>query len=262
MMAAEDRSPFRPGTSSLGSHVPRDAPSQRAALERGHQRSPIHSMIADAALHVFVEQFEEGVAVVDRCGRVLFLNAAARIILGGVHLRLLDGCLRANAPSDGVALRKVFARCAIDGCECSMRFVSGDDTLLIAVSALPSVAFAYGEATLLLRLVNPATNRLPNRENLQAQFGFTPAEAAFALEMLAGNDLAEIAARRGITLNTARAHLRSVFDKTDTRRQAALIRLLLLCPQTIGRQAALIEANDLPTRCLDEDALRRGSRRA
>ncbi|MBY0398607.1 MAG: helix-turn-helix transcriptional regulator, partial [Thermoleophilia bacterium] len=69
---------------------------------------------------------------------------------------------------------------------------------------------------------------------LQDQFGFTPAEAALAVDILAGNDLAASATRRRITRNTARVHLRHLFEKTGTRRQAELVRLLLLCPQPIA----------------------------
>ena len=69
---------------------------------------------------------------------------------------------------------------------------------------------------------------------LQAQFGFTPAEAALAVDILAGNDLAASATHRRITRNTARVHLRHLFEKTGTRRQAELVRLLLLCPQPIA----------------------------
>ncbi|TDM90188.1 LuxR family transcriptional regulator, partial [Lactobacillus crispatus] len=76
--------------------------------------------------------------------------------------------------------------------------------------------------------------RLPDPGVLQDQFGFTPADAALAIDILAGNDLAASATRRQITRNTARGHPRHLFEKTGTRRQAELMRLLLLCPQPIA----------------------------
>jgi DNA-binding CsgD family transcriptional regulator len=188
--------------------------------------------IVDGALRIFIEQLEEGLAVVDRRGRALFLNAAARRMVDGEHLVLTDGVLRANARSASLVLHKMLADCVSGGREIASRLVFETETLLIAASALPPER-ANSEAAVLLRLINPATAPLPSAHTLRAQFGFTSTEAAFALEMLAGNDLAACAARRGITLNTARAHLRSLFDKTDTRRQAALVRLLLLCPRPI-----------------------------
>ena len=106
-------------------------------------------------------------------------------------------------------------------------------TLLVAASAIPTAA---GTAVL-LRLVDPAQAPLPDTAALRDQFGFTPAEAALAVDILAGNDLATSAQRRGTTRNTARAHLRHLFEKTGTRRQAELMRLLLLSPQPIAGTA-------------------------
>ncbi|MCJ2120630.1 helix-turn-helix transcriptional regulator [Methylobacterium sp. J-001] len=82
---------------------------------------------------------------------------------------------------------------------------------------------------------------------LQDLFGFTPAEAALATDILAGHDLAASAARRRITVHTARAHLRRLFEKTGTNRQAELMRLLLLllCPLPVPATA---ETNPQPTR--------------
>jgi DNA-binding CsgD family transcriptional regulator len=59
------------------------------------------------------------------------------------------------------------------------------------------------------------------------QFGFTPAEANFALEITRGDGRQAAADRLGITVGTARSHLSAVFDKAGVRRQAELVRLLL-----------------------------------
>jgi len=55
----------------------------------------------------------------------------------------------------------------------------------------------------------------------------TPAEAAVAVEVLEADGLQAAAGRLGISLATARTHLAHVFDKTRTRRQSELVRLLL-----------------------------------
>ena len=55
----------------------------------------------------------------------------------------------------------------------------------------------------------------------------TSAEAAVAVEVLEADGLRAVASRLGISLATARTHLAHVFDKTGTRRQAELVRLLL-----------------------------------
>jgi DNA-binding CsgD family transcriptional regulator len=64
-------------------------------------------------------------------------------------------------------------------------------------------------------------------ESLRDRFGFTPAEAAFALEIIKGDGRQATADRLGITVGTARSHLSKIFDKTGARHQAELVRLLL-----------------------------------
>ena len=63
-------------------------------------------------------------------------------------------------------------------------------------------------------------------ERLRAHFGLTPSEAALALHIADGGDIAGYAEVRRITRNTARNQLQAVFDKTNARRQAELVKLL------------------------------------
>jgi DNA-binding CsgD family transcriptional regulator len=65
------------------------------------------------------------------------------------------------------------------------------------------------------------------RQWLREDFGLTRAEAAVAIDVLKADGLQAAAGRLGISLATARTHLAHVFDKTGTRRQAELVRLLL-----------------------------------
>jgi DNA-binding CsgD family transcriptional regulator len=64
-------------------------------------------------------------------------------------------------------------------------------------------------------------------EILQSLFGLTPAEAAIASALAQGKTLDAITAEFRISLNTARTHLKTVFAKTATTRQAELVALLL-----------------------------------
>ena len=60
-----------------------------------------------------------------------------------------------------------------------------------------------------------------------AVYGLSPAQARVAKAIVAGQDLGEAAAEQGISLNTARTHLRRLFDKVGVRNQSALVRALL-----------------------------------
>lgn len=64
-------------------------------------------------------------------------------------------------------------------------------------------------------------------KRLQEVFGLTAAEARLAVLLANGQELRRSAERLGITYGTARVCLYQIFQKTDTRRQAELVRLLL-----------------------------------
>jgi DNA-binding CsgD family transcriptional regulator len=58
---------------------------------------------------------------------------------------------------------------------------------------------------------------------LRSHFDLTPAEARLALHLVAGETLRSAEAKLGITYETARTHLKSIFSKTGTCRQAELV---------------------------------------
>jgi DNA-binding CsgD family transcriptional regulator len=57
----------------------------------------------------------------------------------------------------------------------------------------------------------------------RCHFGLTPAEARLALHLLAGETLRSAEAKLSMTYETARTHLKSIFQKTGTCRQAELV---------------------------------------
>ncbi|HYZ67138.1 MAG TPA: helix-turn-helix transcriptional regulator [Mycobacterium sp.] len=58
-------------------------------------------------------------------------------------------------------------------------------------------------------------------------YGLTVAEAEVAVRLTGGTSLADIADGLSVSYQTVRTHLQHIFDKTDTHRQAELVRLLL-----------------------------------
>jgi DNA-binding CsgD family transcriptional regulator len=83
-------------------------------------------------------------------------------------------------------------------------------------------------------------------------FGLTKSEARLATLLLADCSLQEAAARLGITETTARGVLKSIFAKTQTNRQADLLRMLLRGPsgqlRTSGSPAPGKTTGGAPTR--------------
>lgn len=68
---------------------------------------------------------------------------------------------------------------------------------------------------------------VPTAEDLRQNHGLTPAEARLAHALLLGETLEQAAEKNGITLSSARTYLKRIFSKTNTNRQAELIRKLI-----------------------------------
>ena len=62
---------------------------------------------------------------------------------------------------------------------------------------------------------------------LRSMFDLTPAEARLARNLAAGRSLRQAADEAGIAYETARWHLKILFQKTGTRRQAELVGKLI-----------------------------------
>ncbi|AFM17593.1 DNA-binding protein with HTH domain [Mycolicibacterium chubuense NBB4] len=76
-------------------------------------------------------------------------------------------------------------------------------------------------------IIDPEDEPEPDHRLLQRLYHLTRAEADIAIRVLHGAGLKEISEQLSISLPTVRTHLQHIFDKTDTHRQAELVRLLL-----------------------------------
>jgi DNA-binding CsgD family transcriptional regulator len=178
----------------------------------------------------------QGVLLVDGGARVIFANRAAeRMLRAGSGLFLGRDGLRAETPGETRLLRRIIADCAeprdeLGGAGGRLR-LSRKDRAPLTVLVIPHHArFAWIDVArprAILFITDPEEAAVVRRENLRRDFGLTPAEAGFTREVLKADGLQAAADRLGISLTTARTHLAHVFDKTGTRRQAELVRLIL-----------------------------------
>lgn len=83
-----------------------------------------------------------------------------------------------------------------------------------------------GEPRALLVIVDPDNRPQPPKDMLRNLFGLTNAEADIALRVADGQGPAAISDELSVSVATVKTHLQHVFDKTDTHRQAELVRLL------------------------------------
>jgi DNA-binding CsgD family transcriptional regulator len=182
------------------------------------------------------------VILLDEQGRTIFMNRAAERLLGAHDgLFVEHGCLVAALQKEREALRLLVLQAA--------RRRSGES--LHAGGALPvsrpSMRRAYNvlitplgprhvsphgpEAAVAFFVSDPEERTAGGVDALIRFFRLTPAEARLAAGLGTGAPLAEVADALAIGRETARSHLRAVFAKTGTTRQAELVRIIARsCP--------------------------------
>jgi DNA-binding CsgD family transcriptional regulator len=174
-----------------------------------------------------------GVIVVDRARRVVGANAYGDRLLGeGDGLSAVAGTLRAAAPGGTRALaQRVTAAIAGAGQVGALRLPrpSGKPDLEVLVCGYEPAAEPTAAAVL---VTDPGrasvAGRLPRL--LAELYGLTPAESQVAADLAGGRTPQEIADRRRIRPATVRVHLKAVFAKTGTARQAQLVQRILRGP--------------------------------
>ncbi|WP_420964142.1 helix-turn-helix transcriptional regulator [Bradyrhizobium sp. B120] len=194
---------------------------------------------SESALEGF-DRLQQGFLLVDAEARPLFTNRIADALLDADDgLRLEAGGLSASDADDGRMLRKLVLSCAAPaaigaGGELALRRHTGRPPLNVLVTPVPletamaALPWTVSRCPVAIVLVtDPETDMQARLSSLQRRFGLTPAEAAFALEIVKGDGRQAAADRLGITVGTARTHLSNIFDKTGSKRQAELVRLLL-----------------------------------
>ncbi|PCE40658.1 helix-turn-helix transcriptional regulator [Rhizorhabdus dicambivorans] len=166
-------------------------------------------------------------AMIDVRGRLLTANDLFDRIIGKSlldsrsRLRLKDG--RSDL-SLGDAIERLTAQK-----RGSSIAISLDDQRRVAMHLLPVNGAArdiFSPANGLVVLADSVDDRLPEGDLLQALFDLTPTEARIARDIAQGMGAREAARAAGIAHETARTHLKVIFQKTNTRRQSELATLL------------------------------------
>jgi DNA-binding CsgD family transcriptional regulator len=93
-----------------------------------------------------------------------------------------------------------------------------------------------------LFLSDPGRRQEAPAELLQRLFGLTPAESRVLENLVAGHSLKATAGILGVSQNTARHHLKAIFDKTGTSRQVNVVKLVMSTPLWIDYSR--LEASD------------------
>ena len=116
--------------------------------------------------------------------------------------------------------------------------VSGEKSYGAVLVPMPAQRdVSSGSATAAIFLFDPLANRTTAIDLFVTSHGLSRSEAELAHRLALGDSLDEAAAFRGISRNTAKGQLRSIFAKTNTSRQSELVSLLLRSIAGINLQA-------------------------
>lgn len=187
-----------------------------------------------AALADTVDGLGAGLFIVDGATRILHTNAAARQLLAAEDvLCSRGGRLVACDPQANRSLR--LALTAADGAADVMPdplpLISANGTRHVGhVRPLKPAARAYGgvaHETPAAVLVYKTGMECPRPPDVIAKsFNLTPTELRVLLAIVEIGGTPEVAATLGIAPSTVRTHVGRLFEKTGTRRQAELVRLV------------------------------------
>jgi DNA-binding CsgD family transcriptional regulator len=100
--------------------------------------------------------------------------------------------------------------------------------IFVAPVSKQSLALSIFQPAVCVVITDPERQPLLQTQRLQKMFGLTRAEAKLAACLANGQELKSAAEELGITYGTARSRLAQIFQKTETRRQGELIRLLVM----------------------------------
>jgi DNA-binding CsgD family transcriptional regulator len=175
-----------------------------------------------------------GVAVISANSTVVHMNSAASCIFrSNDGLSVRAGGIEAVRSSSKTRL-EISIGAALHGRQSGV--CRGDSFLCSRPSGKrPYVVHVMPAGTTLDRevpralvvIIDPELQPEPSTDLLRRLYGFTQAEAEVAVRVLRGDGLKPIADELSVSLATVKTHLQHVFDKTDTHRQAELVRLLL-----------------------------------
>ena len=213
--------PFSPGELALG----------RQILPHLQRAASVSRRLGQAGGLARLDALDRPGLLLDEAGRIIRINQPAEDLL-----RLAEGLVaRAGAVAASAAADQPALAVAIAGAAGARNAAPLAASLTLSAAKLRLDIVPVREqscwslpgprAVLVIGTRWSAPQRLAVPE-LMARFTLTPAEAAFAGELLSGRSLAQIAARTGRSIHTIRSHNARLLAKTGARRQADAVRLL------------------------------------
>ncbi len=188
-----------------------------------------------------LEQLPLAVVVADADGRILDTNRMAQDILGREQrIRSQDGRLCMDNSADTRRLRRAIGEVARGRLEqpqvLSFPHVGGGLKLMVHRGFVAGVFAGELRRAVVCISFSGGSGEAQER-HLRERWGLTPTEARVAVQFVQHPDIAGLASRLNRSEHTVRSQIKAVFQKTGTRSQAELIRLLLDQAQEVSSAA-------------------------
>lgn len=192
----------------------------------------------DAAGDV-LDRLPNGVLLVDGRGRVVLLNRTASEIIAEGDGLVLDraGQCRARIPEESARLHGLITSVARAPADVSQRHDRAMSvsrvghlaplTVLAAPLSRDATGFGGGRPAAIVFLCDPERSHPTPATVLSQLYGLTTAEARVLEVLVQGHRPEDVARTIGVTINTVRTHLKSIYRKTDSQGQPELVRLVL-----------------------------------
>jgi DNA-binding CsgD family transcriptional regulator len=204
----------------------------------------VHTLLTTADLHrrVACEMFESlsiaAIAVDVECRMVCANTVADKLLSAGDGLVAQRARLTTRDPRQEAALRQAVCRASAitvgdvttPGNVLLVRRMHKPPLSVLVAPLSRCLASGVANASAVVFVHEPETRRPSAIAALAALYQLSRAEARLLEALLRGERVAEYADRAGITTNTANTQLKRLFAKTETNRQAELIRRILLEP--------------------------------
>jgi len=209
------------------------APHLETALATRRLLVSLKSRVSD--LESALNQIGVASILLDRRGKPLIVNAAAQEICDKRDGLLLSSSgLAANSVRESAELRALIDRTILS--VISKEFTQGGAAViskktgrqlhLLVAPIPPRLLDSPGNAVAMLLISDPEKERTLPSHILRQLFSLTPAESRLAQLLLSGQTLPDAADQLGVSRETVRSQLKSIMQKTGTKRQGELVGLL------------------------------------
>jgi DNA-binding CsgD family transcriptional regulator len=196
-----------------------------------------HLRLSDALDLQPLETLNVAVLIVNKKGKLVHTNNPGNELLAaGALLECNSGNIRFKAPGANLQYQRALNNSingqydATDAADNSFNIIGSNNRLRYQVSVsafkLPGVIFQNAETGAIILIETPGGGAT-GRSNKLARFSLTAAEGEVAQLLAEGKSVSEVSTIRQRSPHTIKSQVKSILQKTNTRRQSELVHLLL-----------------------------------